>query len=111
MNLRLRFRSRRLKRITPLFSIAQERSAPLKRLASTLQAKFRGHFNYYGVIGNSLMLSRFFNAARWIIYRALNDRSQKKSYDWGGFKQMWKTLDIPNPRIIEKYPQSSPCQL
>jgi len=91
--------------------IRSERSTPLKRLASTLRAKFRGHFNYYGVIGNSPMLSSFFNAARWIIYRALNDRSQKKSYDWTGFKQMWKTLDIPSPKIIEKYPVPAPCYL
>lgn len=91
--------------------IRSERSTPLKRLASTLRAKFRGHFNYYGVIGNSPMLSQFFNAARWIIYRALNDRSQKKSYDWTGFTQMWKTLDIPNPKILEKYPATRQCQL
>jgi len=32
--------------------IRGERSAPLKRLAPLLRSKFRGHFNYYGVIGN-----------------------------------------------------------
>jgi len=57
------------------------------------------------------MLSEFFNSARWIIYRALNDRSQKRSYNWAGFTQMWKTLDIPNPRIVERYPTETQWQL
>ncbi len=85
------------------------RSTPLKQLAGTLRAKLVGHFNYYGVIGNSQMLSDFFNAARYTIYRVLNNRSQKKSYSWEGFTAMWKTLDIPNPKIIETMQPSTPC--
>lgn len=91
--------------------IKGERHTPLKRLKNSLRGKFQGHFNYYGVIGNSRMLSCFFNEARWLIYRALNDRSQKKSYDWNGFKRMWKTLDIPNPRIIEIHRPLKTCTL
>lgn len=91
--------------------IRGERSTPLKRLAPTLRSKFKGHFNYYGVIGNSRMLGQFFNAARWIIYRALNDRSQKKSYNWAGFVQMWRTLRIPIPRILERPPLNNQWQL
>ena len=85
------------------------KSTPLKALAVTLRAKLAGHFNYYGVIGNSAMLSEFFNAARHAIYRVLNSRSQKKSYSWEGFTAMWKTLDIPNPKIIETMQPSPPC--
>lgn len=85
------------------------KSTPLKRLASTLRSKLAGHFNYYGVIGNSHRLSEFFNAARHTIYRALNSRSQKKSYNWAGFTAMWKTLDIPNPKIVETMQPSTPC--
>ena len=88
-----------------------ERHIPLKRLKASLRSKFQGHFNYYGVIGNSLMLSCFFNDARWIIYRVLNDRSQKKSYDWCGFKQLWKMLDIPNPKILEIHHPIRTCLL
>lgn len=86
-----------------------ERSSPLKQLVPTLRSKLTGHFNYYGVIGNSRMLSEFFNAARYTIYRVLNQRSQMKSYGWEGFKAMWKTLDIPNPRIIEKRTVHTQC--
>jgi len=89
--------------------ITGARSTPLKGLASALRSKLAGHFNYYGVIGNSRRLSEFFNAARHTIYRTLNSRSQKKSYSWVGFKAMWKTLDIPNPKIVETIQPSSPC--
>ena len=87
------------------------RSLALKKLAPTLRRKLLGHFNYYGVIGNSAMLSEFFNAARYTIYRVLNKRSQKKSYNWASFKAMWKTLDIPNPKIIETHTPKQPCLL
>jgi len=57
------------------------------------------------------MLSQFFNAARWTIYRVLNERSEKTSYNWKGFKEMWKTLDIPNPKIIEIHRPQRTCAL
>ena len=85
------------------------RSTPLRKLAATLRSKLQGHFNYYGVIGNSDMLSEFFNAARYTVYRVLNTRSQKKSYNWASFKDMWKTLDIANPKILETYKPSQSC--
>ena len=55
------------------------------------------------------MLSEFFNAARYTVYRVLNSRSQKKSYNWTSFKAMWKTLDIPNPKILETIKLQLPC--
>ncbi len=87
------------------------RSTPLRKLAATLRSKLQGHFNYYGVIGNSDMLSEFFNAARYTVYRVLNTRSQKKSYNWTSFKAMWKTLDIANPKILETYKPRESCLL
>jgi len=88
-----------------------KRHTPLKGLKKNLRSKLSGHFNYYGVIRNSRMLSQFFNAARWIIYRVLNERSQKTSYNWKGFREMWKTLDIPNPKIIEIHKLVRTCAL
>lgn len=80
----------------------KNRSRPLKEWAVTLRRKYMGHFNYYGVIGNSHRLWRYWNASRRILFRALNRRSQRKSYNWTGFNQMWETLGIPRPGIAEK---------
>lgn len=80
----------------------KNRSRPLKEIAVTLRRKFLGYFNYYGVIGNSDSLWRYWRESQKIIYRSLNRRSQRKSYNWTGFNQMWKTLGISNPKIVEK---------
>ncbi len=77
------------------------RSRPLKELAASLRRKYSGYFNYYGVIGNSRMLGRYWYESRRIILNSLNRRSQRLSYNWTGFDQMWKTLAIPGPRIVE----------
>nr|WP_246459515.1 group II intron reverse transcriptase/maturase [Puniceicoccus vermicola] len=78
------------------------RSRPLKELAVILRRRFAGYFNYYGVIGNSDRLWQYWTLARKIIFRALNRRSQRLSYNWTGFSRMWITLAIPNPHIVEK---------
>ena len=82
--------------------LRNNRSRPLKELAVTLRRKFTGYFNYYGVIGNSERLWSYWSEARRIIFRGLNRRSQRLSYNWAGFSEMWKTLAIPNPHIVEK---------
>jgi group II intron reverse transcriptase/maturase len=81
--------------------VRNNRSRPLRELAVTLRRKFTGYFNYYGVIGNSERLWTYWSEARKIIFRALNRRSQRLSFNWTGFSQMWNTLAIPNPHIVE----------
>ncbi len=82
--------------------LGKNRSRPLRELAETLRRKYLGYFNYYGVIGNSDRLWRYWNASRRIIFCSLNRRSQRKSYNWSGFEAMWKTLAVPRPKIVEK---------
>ncbi|MDQ8182714.1 hypothetical protein [Pelagicoccus sp. SDUM812005] len=70
--------------------------------AAWLRRKHAGYFNYYGVIGNSRMLSQYWFESRRIAFASLNRRSQRLSYSWAGFIQMWQTLGIGGPRIEEK---------
>ena len=79
----------------------------LERLVSDLpviledfRAKLLGHFNYYGVSGNMDMLSSFDNLARRIVFKWLNRRSQRKSYNWRGFIALLEQFMLPRPRII-----------
>ena len=65
-----------------------------------LRTKLQGHFNYYGVSGNMEMLKSFFHNACRIVFKWLNRRSQRKSCNWSGFKEMLKFFKIPQPRII-----------
>lgn len=69
-------------------------------LLTKLKQKLQGHFNYYGVSGNCEMLSKFRWHACRLVFKWLNRRTQKKSCNWAGFKEMLSYFKIPSPRII-----------
>jgi hypothetical protein len=69
---------------------------------SKLNAKLRGYYNYYGVIGNFKSLASFYYWAMKILFKRLNRRSQRKSYTWMGFNELLKYFRIEKPRITEK---------
>lgn len=92
--------------------VRNNRSQRLQELAKTLRNKMRGYQNYYGVLGNSHMLKRYWYESQRILFRGLNRRSQRLSYNWTGFNAMWKTLAIPGPRIVERpYIKNRQCPL
>ena len=64
-----------------------------------LNARLRGYYNYYGVIGNYDSLQQFFLQVRRILYKWLNRRSQRRSYNWEGFDQLLEHYRIEQPRI------------
>ncbi|MCK5784512.1 MAG: group II intron reverse transcriptase/maturase [Desulfobacterales bacterium] len=65
-----------------------------------LRQKLQGHWNYYGVCGNYDMLNRYYRQVSRIMFKWLNRRSQRKSCNWDGFKEMVKHFRIPRPQII-----------
>jgi RNA-directed DNA polymerase len=73
-----------------------------KEFAKTLNAKLRGYYNYYGVIGNYDGLSRFFYQATRILFKWLNRRSQRKSYSWAAFNDFLRAIKIEKPRITDR---------
>ncbi|MCP4262625.1 MAG: hypothetical protein GY774_34745 [Planctomycetes bacterium] len=71
----------------------------------TLKSKLRGYWNYYGVIGNYESLKVFYHQVKRILFKWLNRRSQKLSYNRNGFNDLLKQFSIPAPGITEKYTQ------
>jgi len=67
-----------------------------------LNAKLRGYYNYYEVIGNYDSLAEFFYHAKRNLFKWLNRRSQKKSYNWEAFAQMLKTYKLAKPQNVER---------
>jgi len=65
-----------------------------------LNAKLRGYYNYYGVIGNYASLMQFFKQALRILFKWLNRCSQRSSYNWRGFQELIKLFNIERPRIV-----------
>jgi RNA-directed DNA polymerase len=78
-----------------------KRHVRLDRLFGELNVKLRGYYNYYGVKGNSKSLNEFFFNVMRILYGNLNQRSQRRSYNWNGFKTLIKHFCVAYPRLTE----------
>jgi len=74
----------------------------------SLRRKHAGYGNYYGIVGNSASLSQFAHASNRILFKWLNRRSQKRSYNWPAFNRMLKRFGIHGPAMRPK--SEPPCQ-
>ena len=78
----------------------ENRNLRLMTLFRRLNAKLRGYFNYYGVVGNYASLNQFFWQAMRILFKWLNRRSQRRSFNWQGFQELLKHFRVEQPRIV-----------
>jgi group II intron reverse transcriptase/maturase len=90
--------------------IKEHRHLKLSRLLTTLRAKLRGTWNYYGLIGNYRRMQLTYNATCRTLYKWLNRRSQRRSLTWPALNRMLARFQVPRPRIVEKNHQRMPCQ-
>lgn len=81
-----------------------------KELFALINSKLCGHYNYYGVIGNFDRIEEFYYYAVRSLFKVLNRRSQRRSYNWKGFSQLLHYFEIERPRITERA-AISPCHL
>ena len=77
----------------------KNRDSCITELMKTLKRKYRGYYNYYGVPLNSKRLNMFYRQTQKILFKWLNRRSQRKSYNWNGFNELMKYFEIPCPTI------------
>jgi group II intron reverse transcriptase/maturase len=77
----------------------ESRNRRLRTIFWLLNAKLRGYYNYYRVIGNSDSLNEFFTQAMRILYKWLNRRSQRKSFNYSTFRKILAYYKIEKPRI------------
>jgi group II intron reverse transcriptase/maturase len=76
---------------------------PKDKLFAKLNAKLRGYNQYYGVRGNYKSLQDYFYHATRILYKTLNRRSQRRSYNWKGFAELIKVFKLRKPRICHSF--------
>jgi group II intron reverse transcriptase/maturase len=67
-----------------------------------LKAKLRGHYQYYGVSGNTKALKRFYHKTLWLVRKWLNRRCQRQSFNWANYCEYLKHYPLPTPRITCK---------
>lgn len=75
----------------------------MKNWWETLGAKLRGHFGYYGISGNFREIGKFYYQTIKLVFKWINRRSQKKSFNWEQFIKHLKHYPLPKPKIYHKY--------
>jgi group II intron reverse transcriptase/maturase len=82
--------------------LKSQRHLQVSEIMAKLATKLRGHWNYYGVIGNSQSLQQYDELVRKLLYKWLNRRSQKRSYSWPALHRLLDRFQMPRPRIVEQ---------
>lgn len=89
--------------------LKQNRHRKLKELISEINAKLRGHYNYYGITFNSIGISNFYEKAKRILHKWLNRRGGKSNWNWDRFNRLIKEwMTLLEPRIYHKYQSAKP---
>jgi RNA-directed DNA polymerase len=81
--------------------IKLNRHLPGAEFFERLNTRLRGHYNYYGVRGNSHSLYRFYHWAIGCAFKWLNRRSWRRSYTWEQFVRVIDIVSLARPRITE----------
>lgn len=84
--------------------IKTNRHLPVREFVRQLNRRLRGHYNYYGVIGNAASLYRLYNWACQCAFKWLNRRGgRRRSYTWEHFTQLLRWAGIARPRLNETW--------
>jgi len=79
--------------------IRDMRTKPVKAIIKKMNEILVGYYHYYGITDNYQSLSNFRYCMMQSLFKWLNRRSQKKSYNWEGFNDMLKVYPLATPRI------------
>ena len=71
----------------------------LKEIWPSLKSKLQGHYNYYGVSGNIEDIKYYYHKTQKLIFRWMNRRSQKATWNNEGFKAYLSQHALPEPKL------------
>lgn len=72
---------------------------PTEVLMKKLVRKLQGHFQYYGITDNTDMLRKFIDEIKRYLFKSMNRRSQKRSYNWDNYPLLLEKYPLPRPKI------------
>jgi group II intron reverse transcriptase/maturase len=79
------------------------RHLPVREQWVTLNQKLRGHFGYFGIIGNYGALHRFHEGVKRAWRKWLHRRSQKANMTWDRMVLLLQRYPLQQPRILRPY--------
>jgi len=83
--------------------IKHNRHKRLNHMMPALKRKLAGFCNYFGLPDNSRSVNDVYNFVLHSLYKWLNRRSQRRSFNWQGFKQMLSHFQIEPLRVSKRY--------
>lgn len=89
----------------------RNRHLPVISQHKELSTKLRGHYNYYGLIGNSRAINCFRNQTLLTWKYWLNRRAQHGTMTWKCFNRIKKRYPLPPARLPKRVPSSEPTQI
>ena len=75
------------------------RNMEIKIIMGKLTTKLLGYYRYYGLADNTKPLVSFRTEVSKLLFKWLNRRSQKRSFDWNKFNLFLKRYPLPIPKI------------
>src|SRR3989441_6523172 len=79
------------------------RHDPVAHQAAALNAKIRGHYQYYGRPTNYRCLQRFYRLVRRLWHTWLNRRTRGKTLDWARYQRLLQRHPLLLPRICHAW--------
>lgn len=79
--------------------LKRNRTKQTKEIWDNLSLKLTGHYNYYGVSGNFEEIKRFYESTKALVFKWLNRRSWKKSFNWEEFGEYLNHNPLPKPKL------------
>ena len=74
----------------------------LESIWRIFKAKLRGHIQYYGISFNMKKVDEFLGRSTKILFKWLNRRSQRNSFDWEQFQKFMERSPPPKARVIHR---------
>ena len=71
----------------------------MSELFKQVNPKLLGHYAYYGITDNSVMIRNYYDIVVKLLFKWLNRRSQRKSFSFTTFKLYLRLNPLPLPRI------------
>ncbi|MBU4482457.1 group II intron reverse transcriptase/maturase [Patescibacteria group bacterium] len=72
----------------------------IKQIWKMLASKMQGHYNYYSVSSNSKSINSYHYQVKRLVFKWLNRRSQKQSFNWKEFDKYLKLYPLPKSTLV-----------
>lgn len=79
--------------------IRKARHRDIRDIWKTVHLKLKGHYRYYGVTDNGKMLNNYKREITALLFKWLNRRSQRRSFNYEEFERYLGWNPLPEPKI------------